>query len=224
MTSDDENNSAAVSVGVICCRVLEREIRALVDNVPEVTLVDVMDWGLHIQPDLLLETLSRRIRSIQHNVDAVMLGYGRCQALDRLPDNFAVPVLAPDGEDCIGVLLGQERYEQELNQNAGTWFLTPGWTELGMEFIFKEFQVQRLAEKGHDPLEIAHRMLKDFSRALLIDMQLNENKEIKQAALSIAAEFGWPLEETNGSLNQLRQTLQRVIGMAHQSLEKRADS
>ena len=193
-------------------------------NVPEVTLVDVMEWGLHVQPDLLRETLSRRIRTIQHQVDAIMLGYGRCQVLDRLPDDFAVPVVYPKGEDCIGVLLGQKRYEQELRKIPGTWFFTPGWAELGMEFIFKELQVQRLADKGHAPLEIAHRMLTNFSRALFIDMGQNECKGLKQKAQSIADEFGWQFEETNGTLNQLRETLQRAIVMAHHSFEKRVDN
>jgi hypothetical protein len=223
MTSGDKNSRLAVSVGIICCRVLKREIHAVVNNVPEVTHVDVAEWGLHLQPDLLLETLSRRIRNVQHHVDAIMLGYGRCQALDRLPDDFVVPVVYPEGEDCIGVLLGQERYDQELKQTPGTWFLTPGWTELGMEFIFKELQVQRLAEKGHDPIEIAHRMLTDFSRALFINMKLNGCEGLKQAALSITAEFGWRLEEVNGSLYQLRKTLQHAIIMAHKSLEERSD-
>jgi hypothetical protein len=204
----------AVSVGIICCKVLENEIREVVRHVPEVTHVDVMEWGLHIHPDVLLETLCKQIRMIENRVDAIMLGYGRCQALDRLPDDFAVPVFYPEGEDCIGVLLGQDQYERELKQTAGTWFLTPGWTELGMEFIFEELQVQRVAKKGHDPLRLAHRMLKDFSRALLIDMQLKGNDAIKREALAIAAEFGWKLDKVEGSLVRLKQTLQKAIEAA----------
>lgn len=212
----------SVSVGVICCRVLEKEMRAVVRDVPEVTHLEVMDWGLHIQPDILLDTLSQHIRAIENQVDAVMLGYGRCQAMDRLPDDFAVPVVYPEGEDCIGVLLGQTRYDEELKRTAGTWFLTPGWTDLGMDFIFKELQVNRMAEKGHDPLEIAHRMLKDFSRALFIDMHLNGNHELKQKARSIAAEFGWRLDKVDGSLDRLKQTLQRTIAMGAQTLIDRS--
>jgi hypothetical protein len=203
-----------VSVGIICCKVLEKEIREVARHVPEVTRIDVMEWGLHIHPDVLLETLTRQIRMIENRVDAVMLGYGRCQALDRLPHDFAVPVFYPEGEDCIGVLLGQERYERELKQTAGTWFLTPGWTELGMEFIFEELQLQRMAEKGHDPLALAHRMLKDFSRALFIDMRFKESDALMRKALSISAEFGWKLEKVEGSLIRLKQTLYQAVNAA----------
>jgi len=47
-----------------------------------------------------------------------------------------------------------------------------------------------MAKKGYDPLALAHRMLKDFSRALLIDMQLGGSDVIERKALAIAAEFG----------------------------------
>ena len=69
-------------------------------------------------------------------------------------------------------------------------------------------------KKGHDPLRLAHRMLKDFSRALLIDMQLKGNDAIKREALAIAAEFGWKLDKVEGSLVRLKQTLQKAIEAA----------
>jgi hypothetical protein len=167
-----------MSLGVICCRVLEMEVRAVIQDVPEVASLEVMEWGLHTRPELLLETLVERIRSLQNLVDVIILGYGRCLALDRLPDDFKVPVFYPEGDDCIGVLLGQERYAQALQEEAGTWFLTPGWTEMGIEFIFHELQVNRLAEKGIDPLEVARRMLKDYTRALFIDMNQGNQERL----------------------------------------------
>lgn len=203
-----------MSVGVICCRVLEKEVRAVIRGVREVTHLEVMEWGLHIQPDRLLATVSRRIRSLERRVDAVMLGYGRCQALDRLPSDFAVPVLRPEGEDCIGVLLGQNRYEEELKRAAGTWFLTPGWTDLGMEFIFQQLQLENLAEKGLDPIKVAHRMLRDFTRSLYIDMRLENGSELWEKALSISNEFDLRLESTEGSLKRLVDTLRRVIDVS----------
>ena len=83
-----------------------------------------------------------------------------------------------------------------------------------MEFIFEELQVQRVAEKGHDPLEVAHRMLKDYSRALLIDMELKENAELEKKALDITAEFGWRLKRTKGSLSRLENALHRAVDAA----------
>ena len=205
-----------MSVGIICCRVLEKEIRAVIRGVPEVSHLEVMEWGLHIQPDRLRDTVNQRIRSLEGRVDAVMLGYGRCQALDKLPSDYAVPILRPEGEDCIGVLLGQRRYEEELNREAGTWFLTPGWTELGMEFIFQQLQLENLAEKGLDPMKVAHRMLKDFTRSLFIDMQLEKGPELWEKARAISSEFEMVLERTEGSLERLIDTLKRAIDVSSQ--------
>ncbi len=200
-----------MSIGIICCKVLEKEIKQMVRDVPEVSHLEVMDWGLHTQPDLLSNTLCRRIEVLQDKVQAIVLGYGRCQALDKIPRNYKVPVYHPQAEDCIGIILGQKRYEQELKNEAGTWFLTPGWTEMGMEFIFHELQLNHLAQKNIDPLEVAHRMLKDYTRALFIDTQVGNPKRLLEKAKMIAKEFDLRLETTRGSLVQLENALKQAL-------------
>ena len=200
-----------MSIGIICCKVLEKEIKQIVRGVPEVCHLEVMEWGLHTQPDLLSKTLCRRIEVLQEKVQAIVLGYGRCQALDKIPQNYKVPIYYPQAEDCIGVLLGQKRYDQELKKEAGTWFLTPGWTEMGMEFIFHELQLNHLAQKNIDPLKVAHRMLKDYTRALFIDTQVGSRKRLLEKAQMIADEFHLRLETTRGSLVQLENTLKQAL-------------
>jgi len=200
-----------MSLGIICCKVLEKEIKAVIRDVPEVSHLEVMEWGLHIHPDQLLNALVERIRNLQDHVKVIMLGYGRCQALDRLPYDFKVPVFRPEADDCIGVLLGQDRYVKELQNEAGTWFFTPGWTEMGMEFIFHELQLSRIAEKGLDPLRLAHRMLKDYTRGLFIEMKLGDQERLLKKAQEIADEFHLRLERTQGSLAVLEETLNRSI-------------
>lgn len=204
-----------MSVGIICCQSLEQEINAIVRDVPEVTHLEVLNWELHIDPDLLLKTVSERIEMLQDHVDAVMLGYGRCQAMDRLPHHFKVPIFRPDADDCIGILLGQDRYEKELYQEAGTWFFTPGWTEMGMEFIFHELQSSRLAdqftEKGKDPMDLARRMLKDYTRGLFIDMAVGDQADLMERAKMISEEFNFRLERIRGSIQLLEDTLKKAL-------------
>ena len=200
-----------MSLAVIYCPVLEREIKALVEELPEVTHLEPMEWGLHIQPDLLLKTITERILDLQDHFKAIMLGYGRCQAMDRLPNNFKIPIFHPEADDCIGVLLCQDRYRNELEKEAGTWFLTPGWTEMGMEFVFHELQLSRMAEKGFDPLQLANLMLKDYTRALFIDMKLGDQEKLLKKAQEIADEFHLRLEGTEGSLYVLRDTLNQAL-------------
>jgi hypothetical protein len=200
-----------MGIGIITCQVLEKEIKSLVKSNPEVSHFEVMEWGLHVQPDRLLAAVSGQIQQMEKEVEAVVLGYGRCQAMDRLPVDFKVPIFRPEAEDCLGVLLGQERYEQEIRKEVGTWFFSRGWTEMGMDFIFHELQVNRLAEKGLDPLKIAHRMLKDFTRGLYIETGLEDDQRLWPKALDIAEEFNLRLERTTGSLNLLKQTIEKAL-------------
>ncbi len=201
-----------MSLAIIYCPVLEREIKIPVKDLSGEIRLEPMEWGLHVQPDLLLKTVTERILDLQDNFKAIMLGYGRCQAMDRLPSNFKIPVFYPQADDCIGVLLGQDRYKEELQKQAGTWFLTPGWTEMGMEFVFHELELSRIAEKGLDPLQLAHRMLKDYSRMLFIEMKLRDQENLLEKARKIAREFNLRLERTEGSLAMLKDTLNKALG------------
>jgi hypothetical protein len=207
-----------MGIGIITCQVLEKEIKTLAQDNPEVTHFEVMEWGLHVQPDRLLAAVSGQIRQMENEVEAVVLGYGRCQAMDRLSVDFKVPIFRPEAEDCIGVLLGQERYNEELRQEAGTWFFSRGWTEMGMDFIFHELQINRLAEKGLDPLKIAHRMLKDFTRGLYIETGLDDDLRLWPKALEISREFNLRLERTTGSLSLLKQTIEKALEGLHHNI------
>lgn len=200
-----------MSVGVICCKVLEKEMRSIVQDVPAVTHIEVMEWGLHARPDLLLGKIRHCILDLQDHVDAIMLGYGRCQALDRLQNDFRVPVFYPDADDCIGVLLGQERYRTELMTEAGTWFLTPGWAEMGMDVFTHDLSMSRLFKKGIDPLQLARRMLKNYTRALFIDMKLGKGDDLAKRAGEVATELDLRLDTTEGSLALLTETFERTL-------------
>ncbi len=201
-----------MALGIVYCPVLEAEVKTVIRRVPGPIYLEQMEWGLHTQPASLRDAVVSRIRLLQDDVGAIMLGYGRCQAMDRLPNNFKVPVFYPEAEDCIGVLLGQDRYENELRREAGTWFLTPGWTKLGMEFIFRELELNRITDKGIDPLEMAHRMLQDYTRGLFIDMKIGNKGWLLQKSHEITAEYDLRLEITEGSLAVLEQTLDQALG------------
>ena len=207
-----------MAIGIICCRSLEKEMRTVARNHLGVGRLEVLDWELHIDPDRLLATVTEKIRSMEDEVPAVLLGYGRCQAMDRLPKDIKVPVLWPAADNCIGILLGQKRYEEELRREAGTWFFTPGWTEMGMDFVFHELQISQMADKfiarGKDPMELAHRMLKDYTRGLYIDMAVGDQTELLQKAREISREFGFRLERTCGSLTLLEETLEKALAAA----------
>lgn len=85
--------------------------------------------GVHIQPYLFLKTVTEKILDLHDQAGVIMLGYGRCRAM------------------------GRNRYKEELNKEAGTWFLPPGSTELGMEFVFHEPNSKDLQQEAWIPLK-----------------------------------------------------------------------
>jgi len=207
-----------MTIGILCCQVMEQEVRSLIRRFPDAFELEILEWGLHVHPNLLLNRLVERIRAIEDHVTAVVLAFGRCQSLDKLPDDFRIPVLYPPGEDCIGVLLGQERYLRELYREAGTWFLPPGWAELGMTFIFKELQSGGMASKGMDPMAVARKMLKGYKRALLIDTGVGDIGLQREQTRKIADLFGWRVETTKGTLSALETVLQRALAQSQPAI------
>jgi len=202
-----------MTIGIIYCETLESEIRELARRFPEIGPLEKMPWGLHMDPERLLDQVRRKIIDLQDRVDAIVLGYGRCQTLDRLGEGFRVPVVRPEGEDCIGVLLGQERYEEELQRESGTWFLSPGWTRMGIRSVFGQLQTGGFGRRKIDPLKTARRMLEGYTRALFIRMGLGpEEKELPEKAGGIASDLGLRLEQTEGSLARLERAVRKVLG------------
>lgn len=203
-----------MTIGILCCQVLEQEVRSLTRRFPGAFQIEILEWGLHVHPPLLLNRIVERIRALEDRVTAVVLAFGRCQALDKLPEDFTIPVLYPPGEDCIGVLLGQDRYLDELYKEAGTWFLPPGWAELGMAGIFSDIQAGGMANRDIDPLTVARQMLKDYKRALLIDTGVGDIRLQRERAQKIADHFDWRVETTQGSLSALESVLLKALALS----------
>jgi len=211
-----------MTIGIIYCETLESEIKEVTRGIPEIGYLESMPWGLHIDPDNLLNEVRKKIEYLQDLVDVIVLGYGRCQAMDRLGNDFKVPVLRPEAEDCIGILLGQARYEEELEREPGTWFLSPGWTRMGIDFVFRELQINRIGKKGIDPLQLARRMLDGFKRALYIDMGLDrDEKDLSDRACRIADDLGLRLEKTNGSYALLKDVIEQALTLNTKGPEQR---
>jgi hypothetical protein len=206
-----------MSIGIIYCETLKTEILSLVDDQPEISHLAEMPWRLHIDPDQLLNEVNLKIEQLQDKVDVIVLGYGRCQVMDRIGANCKVPVLRPSAEDCIGILLGQERYEEELENIPGTWFLSPGWTKMGTDFVFHELQLDRVKHKKIEPLQFARRLLEGFTRALYIDMHTGDEEIMLQAkALKIANDLNLQLEKTYGSYSLLEQIIHQACEIVQQ--------
>lgn len=206
-----------MSLGIICCQSLEMEIRTIIRDIPEVTHLEIMDWRLHNNPDLLLERVTEKIDLLQNQVDAVLLGYGRCHAMNRLPDHFEVPIFRPEAEDCIEIILGKNRYQEETKRIPGTWFLTRGWIEISMSLISHGLQtdptVEKFAGNGKASVDLMRRMLMHYTRGLFIVTAVGDTAQLIEKAEKISEEFCLELESTKGSIQMLEDILKKALNV-----------
>jgi hypothetical protein len=204
-------------IGVVACDIMKRELDREIERFPEVTRVIYLESALHVRPEAMKQAVMKQIEEIKADVDVVFLGYGFCQSLKGIDKEFDIPVVFPQVDDCISILLTPERRAEEIQKEAGTWFMTPGWAEAGEEMVFKELQIDRLKQLGIDPLEIAKELFTAYRRGLFIDTGVGDNDYFAGKAKKFCSYFDLSLEQTFAASAILRDTLERCRGMKAES-------
>ncbi len=167
---------------------------------PEDVSYETLDFGLHLRPNILRETLQRKIEQVSSRADVLLLGYGLCStAVVGLKATEATLVI-PRTDDCIGIFLGScAAYRQQVQQEPGTYYLTKGWIQVG-DSPFEEHK--RLIQKyGEAKAErMTHLMLKNYKRLGFINTGDYEIERYRNYAREAAERFGLRFEEIPGSL------------------------
>jgi len=160
---------------------------------------EVLDFGLHLRPGDLRESLQRKIEEASQGADVLLLGYGLCSmAVVGLRATTAHLVI-PRVDDCIALFLGScDAYREQARKEPGTYYLTKGWIEVG-DSPFSEFQ--RLVEKyGEAKAErMVRLMLKNYTRLGFINTGQYEIERFREYAQTTARKFDLRFEELDGS-------------------------
>jgi hypothetical protein len=197
-------------LGIIACTALKPELDHLLESIPEAAEVIYLDAAQHCYPQKMLERLREEIRLLGERVDAVFLGYGFCQSLRGIDEEFDFPVILPQVDDCISLLLTPERYAEEVRREVGTWFMPPGWTEIGAHMVIKELKLDRAIRYGRDPMEMARRLFTHYRRGLFIDTGVGDRKVFLDKALAFCKNFGLTLECTTADTTLLAAWLRKA--------------
>lgn len=201
-------------VGVIACDIMKRELEPLLRGVPQVTEVIYLEMALHCYPQRMKDTIKKEIESIEDKVDAIFLGYGFCQSLKGIEDEFDIPIIMPQLDDCIQILMTPQKYASEIRKEVGTWFMTPGWAEAGPEMVIKETHSDRVVKYGKDPLEMAKRLFTHYRRGLFIDTHVGDTEHFMERAGEFCEVFGLDLETTEGTSRILKEHLEIALAVA----------
>ncbi len=188
---------------IACATVIEEMLPFL----PADMLYETLDFGLHLHPDDLRESLQRKIEAASRRAEVLLLGYGLCSmAVVGLKAADATLVI-PRTDDCIGIFLGScAAYRAQIEREPGTYYLTKGWIEAG-DSPFEEHQ--RLVEKyGEAKAERMTRlMLKNYKRLGFINTGQHEIERYRAYAKRAAERFNLHFEEIEGSSALVRKMI-----------------
>lgn len=183
------------TVVLACATVIEEMLPHLPPGVEH----EVLDFGLHVNPDALRHTLQQAIDRLSDRADTIILGYGLCsQAVVGLRANNCTLVV-PKVDDCIAIFLGSgEAYREQTSATPGTYYLTKGWIEAG-DSPFAEFDTLA-AQYGEEKARwVMSQVLKNYTRLALINTGQYEMERYRDYCRHTAERFGLRYEEIPGS-------------------------
>jgi len=155
---------------------------------------------LHITPQKLEQHLLRRITAAQRKDERIICLYGEC-----IPDLSNVcqyqGVMKVPGHSCYEMLLGNERFEQFIDETAGTYFL-----EKDLIINFREYCIE--------PLELDDEEMRDcyfqHYRKLLYVRQPTDPDLVSQAG-EIADLLELSLSVSDADYSHLEKALMKLI-------------
>jgi hypothetical protein len=120
-----------------------------------------------------------------------------------------IPVILPQYDDCLSIVLTPERYAEEKRKEVGIWFMTPGWAEIGAELVIKELHLERARKYGKYPMEMAKRLFTHYRRGLNIDTGVGDTDHFLKKAVQFCRNFDLGLENTTAESDILDAELAR---------------
>ncbi len=198
-----------VRIGVIACDMIQLELEKVLPEYPEVVEIVWLESALHVYPERMKQTIIERINEMKARADVIFLGYGYCQSLKGIEQEVDIPVVLPQHDDCLAILLTPERYAEEKKKECGTWFMTPGWAEIGAEMVIKELHLERARKYGKDPMVLAKRLFAHYRRGLYVDTGVGNEEHFQEKAAQFCRDFDLVLEKSSAESGILAEELER---------------
>jgi hypothetical protein len=204
-------------VGIVACSSMKAEMELAIAG-REVAHLEFLPFGLHSDPAHLRRTIVERCRAIVGEVDAVLVGYGRCQALGGIASEIPMPSVTVEAPDCIGILLTPESYDRERALRPGTWFASPGWKDATAGFIMDGIDwTPFVKELGCDPERIVRSMFDGYTRVLLVDTGAGDVEGCQRVCRRFAGMLSLEYEERRGTLRLLDDAVARAFAAASEA-------
>jgi hypothetical protein len=178
------------------CGILQKEVRFLIEKNGWALDTDFLDSSLHVNFEALASALQGGFT--RHAGQEVVVFYGSCHPrMDQMLE--AAQTFRTEGQNCVEMLLGRDRFMQELTD--GAFFLLEDWALRWDEAIGKTF--------GNKP-EVVREIFQLSSKYLLC-MRTPCSGDFEQAAQDVGIKVGLPLRWMDVGLDHLETVLRKLI-------------
>jgi len=199
-------------LAIVACDILKPEIEFLTKDDPDFVVREYLEFALHEYPQDMKARIIETVNRYEGQVDAVFLGYATCQSLDGVVESLKVPTVMLQGADCIDVLLTTEEYTNEKRICAGTWFISPGWAEQGVDGLIKELHLDSV--EGIDPQFFLDMLFESYQRCLYIDDGIGDEERYRKMSEDVANQLKLRLDRRRCGLGGIEEAIERTKELA----------
>ena len=215
MTSGTHN--ARPRIAVITCAVLETEIAHFTRGLSHIARVEVLEQGLHNQPDKLRTKLQTAIDQVEMETDAdtIVLGYGLCSRGTEGVRTSRCRLVIARAHDCITHLLGdKDRYARYVAGRPGTYWYSPGWnkhTDMPGKERREKLRRRYTDEYGQDNaqflIDTEQNWFRTYNNAAFVHLGVGDIETEWQYTQQCAAWLGWHCDHQCGDPALLKDLL-----------------
>ncbi|HIJ79616.1 MAG: DUF1638 domain-containing protein [Desulfobulbaceae bacterium] len=184
---------------LITCPIFARELEAVLPELGGGPLVKLMDYTVHISPQVMAAELGLAVATARDEGAGVSLLVGReCECLQpigELADGCAGSL--PRGKNCIEILLGRKPAEK-LQENRTT-IITPAWIRM----------INNSIADGHWTVEDARLNFGWYDKIILLDVGLEVLDD--ELILEFFELTGVPIEVVAVSLDHFREVVRQLL-------------
>ena len=196
-----------IQTRIICCRTIGDELAEAEKSTGTAYPVLWIESGLHNVPRKLHRVLQETVDEAEREgAGRILLAMGFCgNSLENLQTEKAELIL-PRAEDCISLLLGSFKRRQEIQNEAGTYFMTKGWIE-GERNIMREYEytIEKYGEETGR--EIFDMMFGNYRRIGILDTGCYDMKPVLAETERMAASLQMKWELFRASNDYLKELL-----------------
>jgi hypothetical protein len=204
-------------VAVIACAVLETEVAHYARGLRHVVRLEILEQGLHNEPDKLRRELQIAIDRIEVETDAeaIVLGYGLCSRGTEGVRTKRCQLVIARAHDCITHLLGsKERYADYVAKKPGTYWYSPGWNRHSLmpgkeryDKLLRQYMEKYGEENAQFLMESEQHWFTTYDNAAYVHLGVGTTDQDLAFTKQCAAWLGWNCDHQQGDPALLRALL-----------------